>query len=149
MNCVYKFQCLDKNIKEFYIGSSVDYVSRMYDHKCHYHSTKYPYFNNLKLYKFIRNNGGWDNWQSIIVEKYENYTKQQLLVEEQKYKDLLKPQLNSINAYGRDKEKNQILIDKHSLNRKNIKDKCPHCHLEMLKCNIARHVKFTCRKVIR
>lgn len=29
------------------------------------------------------------------------------------------------------------------------KDKCPNCHLEMLKQNIRRHVKFTCRKILR
>ena len=53
----------------FYIGSAYDFEYRQGNHisKC-YNITDRDH--NLQVYKFIRQNGGWDEWQMIIHEKY-------------------------------------------------------------------------------
>ena len=33
--CVYKLKCKDTNITEFYIGSSINFKRRKYNHKSH------------------------------------------------------------------------------------------------------------------
>ena len=47
--------------ENFYIGSTNDFVKRKIIHK-HYCKTK-----DLKLYQYIRENGGWDNWNMEII----------------------------------------------------------------------------------
>ena len=139
MKCVYKLKCKDTNITEFYIGSSIDFRERKYLHK--YNS------NNLNsrqycfpLYMFINVNGGFENWEFEVIKEYKFITKKELTMNEQYYKDLLKPELNSQNAYGLDIERikntNKILV---KINNKK-KANCPYCNLEMLKINIKRHI---------
>ena len=65
---IYKLQCKDKNILETYIG----YMTNRNREACHKSSCNKetsPDYNDYK-YKFIRENGGWDNWELIIIEKY-------------------------------------------------------------------------------
>jgi hypothetical protein len=67
---IYKIVCNDLNIKDLYIGSTVNFKNRKSHHKlsCYYESNNYSY--NYKIYKIIRDNGGWDNWTMLEVEKY-------------------------------------------------------------------------------
>jgi hypothetical protein len=67
---IYKIVCNDLNIKDLYIGSTVDFKVRKSSHKknCYDESNKYSY--NYKIYKIIRDNGGWDNWTMLEIEKY-------------------------------------------------------------------------------
>ena len=99
MNCVYKIVCKDPTITEFYIGSTKDLNTRGHKTKCN--NPKNNSY-NTPLYQFIRSNGGWDNWEMIVLEETPNYDKQNRFILEQSYKDKLKPQLNSINAFGYD-----------------------------------------------
>ena len=128
MKCVYKIKCRDPTITEFYIGSSTNFHRRKITHKsdCNsLNSIKY----NYKVYKFIRNNGGFNNWEFEIEQKCEELNKYDLEILEQIYKDLLEPQLNS----------KQVIINK--------KENCPQCGLEMLKTSIYQHIKKWCKKV--
>ena len=99
MNCVYKIVCKDPTITEFYIGSTKDLNTRGHKTKCN--NPKNESY-NIPLYQFIRSNGGWDNWDILVLEEIPNYDKNNRLKLEQFYKDKLKPKLNSINAYGLD-----------------------------------------------
>ena len=67
MNIIYKISCKDKNIRDFYIGSTIDFNRRKSVHK-HYCKSGF----NLKLYNFINENEGWDNFEMEIVQKYAN-----------------------------------------------------------------------------
>ena len=60
---LYKLCCKDLNIKDIYIGHTTNFTKRKQSHKnsC---STK-----DIKVYQFIRDNGGWDNWEMIEIEK--------------------------------------------------------------------------------
>jgi len=129
-SCVYSIQCKDKEVKEFYIGSTKTYDIRYTIHKsnCNNKNSKdYTY----PVYKFIRENGGWNNWEMIVEVKTNDLCKEELLELEQYYMDLLEPSLNCKNTI---KRWSQDIINKK-------KGNCPHCNLEMLARHIPRHIK--------
>ena len=51
-------------------------------------------FHNLKVYKFIRNNGGFDNWNVVEIEKYDASDKYDLYIREQFFYYFLGATLN-------------------------------------------------------
>ena len=75
-SCIYKIQCNDKLIKEIYIGSTINFINRRYYHKNNYEKK------DTKVYKFIRENGGWNNWTMTKIKECNFETKKQLLNEE-------------------------------------------------------------------
>lgn len=60
----YKIFCKDSNIQDIYIGKTCDIIGRMRLHK---HSCKSK--KDIKLYNFINDNGGWDNFDYIILKE--------------------------------------------------------------------------------
>ena len=118
MNIVYKLHSKDSDIKEFYIGSSKNFKKRKNVHKsdCNNENSK---IYNIKLYKFIRANGGYNNFDyEILLETIEDNIKKI----EQKYIDELKPALNCIRACGFDKkeyEKQYNKINKIKISKQN------------------------------
>jgi hypothetical protein len=73
MALIYKISCRDIKITECYVGSTEDFSQRCSEHKSdcnNEHSKGY----NLKVYKYIRANGGWDNFiiEAIIDCDLEN-----------------------------------------------------------------------------
>jgi len=86
---------------EIYVGSTVlTLAQRLGHHK--EASVKCP---NTKIYKFIRDNGGWSHFKIILIEDYPCERKEQLLMREQYYKETLKATLNNNNCFGQDKER--------------------------------------------
>lgn len=66
---IYKICCKDLNIKDLYVGHTTNFTKRKYGHKyrCNNENDK---FYNFNVYRFIRDNGGWDNWEMIEIEKF-------------------------------------------------------------------------------
>jgi len=62
----YKLCCNDTTIKHTYVGSTVNFTRRKSSHK--YDSTD-PKKVNRKIYATMANNGGWDNWSMVLIEK--------------------------------------------------------------------------------
>jgi hypothetical protein len=62
----YRIVCNDLNIKDCYIGHTTNFINRKRYHKniCN-NELRF----NFKVYKFIRENGGWDNWSMIMIEQ--------------------------------------------------------------------------------
>ena len=58
---IYKIYCKNMNIKNIYIGSTIDIIKRISLHK---HNSKTSL---LPLYRFIRNNNGFDNFDVEIL----------------------------------------------------------------------------------
>jgi hypothetical protein len=95
---IYEISCLDINITENYIGSTINFKSRKSKHKfsCNNISdASYP----LHIYNIIRENGGWENWNMHPIEKIEYETIIEARIREQYWIDLKKSSLNSCNAY--------------------------------------------------
>ena len=92
---VYKLKCNDPNIKEFYIGSSVNIKKRIISHKTKCNNiTSIGY--NFKVYEFIRNNGNFDNFEFEILLEIEVKSKKELKNKyEAKYIIDFKPELNT------------------------------------------------------
>jgi len=76
---IYKIACKDLNKKEVYIGSTKNFIERYNAHKRH---SKYK---TVKLYKYIRNNGGFDNFDMTILESFDNISNKDLFIKETKY----------------------------------------------------------------
>ena len=90
----YKIVCNDPAITDCYNGSC---CSLKYRKKSHKEKSLYPNDKgyNLKVYRFIRENGGWDNWVFIQLEESPCKSKQELLARERHWFDILRPTLNS------------------------------------------------------
>ena len=100
---VYKLGCKDTTVLEIYIGSTHDKNEREQKHKTRCNNENYEYY-NLKVYEFIRANGGYDNWKFEVIEIFpcENYI--QLRIRERYHYDKLKPALNMIRPYVSEEE---------------------------------------------
>jgi hypothetical protein len=128
---IYKIFCKDHSIKEIYIGHTTNFVTRKSSHKTNCKII------NSKLYCYIREHGGWDNWEIIMLddidcENYENARKT-----EQIYIDKYNSELNSINAYSvKDKEYNENEVYKVA-----TKYTCECCNYKCSsKCNLNKHL---------
>jgi hypothetical protein len=49
-----------------YVGHTTDFTKRKNNHKKSCNNSKSKDY-NLKVYDFIRKNGGWDNWSIVLV----------------------------------------------------------------------------------
>jgi len=93
---IYKIVCKDPNITDVYVGHTTNFVQRKYAHKQNCSNIKSTYY-NLKLYKTIRDNGNWSNWEMSIVNFYKCKNQLEARQKEQEYFILLGATLNSIN----------------------------------------------------
>ena len=66
---IYKLCCDDTNIHDIYVGSTTNFTLRKSQHKgaCNNPNNK---DHNYNVYKFIRENGGWTNWDMVEIERY-------------------------------------------------------------------------------
>lgn len=86
----YKLCHSTDDTKEFYIGSTDDFESRMKSHKRACNND-----GQYKVYQYIRDNDGFDNWTFEILEQCEGENKQDRLIKEATYIKALKPKLNT------------------------------------------------------
>ena len=122
---IYKIVCNDLEVKEFYVGSTTNFRNRKYQHKSDCNNEgRYHY--NLKLYQFIRSNGGWDNWLIVPLFEYtECENKMQKLIMERKYYEELGATLNC-QCPSRSKKEYHKTSDTYKEYQKNYAktDKC-------------------------
>ena len=97
---IYKIYCKDINIVDCYVGQTINFINRKSKHR-------YSAINktNRKIYNFINDNGGWNNWIIEIIEEllfdcskeelfFEGYTKK-ILDRERFWISTLKSTLNT------------------------------------------------------
>jgi hypothetical protein len=93
--CIYKLVHKDDvNNENVYIGSTTNFRKRKNEHKSrilkegneHYFQKKYVY---------IRENGGWDSWEMIEIEKYPCNDKREAETRERYWIEQYKSELNS------------------------------------------------------
>lgn len=98
--CIYKLVHFDDlNDENIYVGHCTNIVQRRYNHRtacCKPDNRDY----NLKVYQFIRENGGWDQWEMILIEKYPCDNGDQARARERYWKRELNATLNK-NEPGR------------------------------------------------
>lgn len=96
---VYKIVSRDPLIEDSYVGSTCNFTARKAMHK-KTTTNKVHHLYHIPLYTFIRSNGGWTNFDIILIEAYPCESKLELLARERHHFDLLKPTLNK-NTPGR------------------------------------------------
>jgi len=151
---IYKFVCNDITIPNTYVGSSTDFTKRKSNHKSACNNDRSPRY-NLYVYQFIRENGGWENWTILKICDYPCQNKFELELEERRYMELLKSDLNKQKP-GRTKHEhyvdNKIKIDQkireyNKIHKEKIKarqntvDCCPTCGCNYTHSNKSRHLK--------
>jgi len=152
---IYKLCCKDANITEIYIGSTTNFRLRKSQHKTACNNIKNPLKYNYKVYKFIRENKGFENWDMIEIEKVNATDKKDLEKNERRVIEELRPSLNCSIPHRTQKEYVIINADKikeydkkyRSNNidkikdRKNEKIDCV-CGSSIKRGSLSRHVKY-------
>ena len=119
----YKIYCKDINFHDVYIGHTTNFVQRKHAHKraCN-KSTEQSH--NLKVYKIIRERGGWDNWNMEIIGFKNCKDHSDACTVEQEYFDSYEASLNSILAKKSIIERLPIAKEKLDLYCEVCKIKC-------------------------
>ena len=91
---IYKIVCNDLNIKDVYVGHTTEFTKRKNSHKNRCNNPNDKKY-NLKIYKTIRENEGWDNWSMIEIEKYPCNDKNEACSRERHWYEQLNSNLNT------------------------------------------------------
>jgi len=115
----YQFECKNKLENQpdlSYVGSTHNWDVRMRNHKSKCNNQK-DRDHNLKIYKMIREFGGWKNWRVIKIDHIKNITKTEAKIHEQSLMDKYASGMNSHRA--------TVSKEKHQLQIKEWKDSHP------------------------
>ena len=132
---IYKLVCKNKAITDIYIGHSNNETSRYRSHKSAFNGSGNG--KKCRVYQFIRDNGGWDNWEFIVLERFP-FEKVEAFQKEKLWFDQLQPSLNDRSPRGRIISPSQRM--KHWRERVGLFE-C-HCGVSVSRCNKARHLKL-------
>jgi hypothetical protein len=66
---IYKIVCNNLEITDSYVGSTTQFTKRKTLHKSNCNNEKSREY-HFKLYQTIRDNGGWENWKMLEIEKF-------------------------------------------------------------------------------
>ena len=123
---IYKLCCNDVNVKDVYVGSTLNFKKRKSEHKTKCYREKDKAY-NYKVYQFIRANGGWDNFDMILIEQYEAKSKLDLHARERHWLETLNATLNGYIPTRTDaeyyKDNIEYYNEYHKQYRKNNSDK--------------------------
>ena len=118
---VYKLCCNDLSIKDIYIGSTTSFRKRKYAHKTCCNNINNKNY-NFKVYKFIRDNGGWSNWSMILINETPCNSKLELNKHERYYYEKFNSTLNSDYPGRTLSEYNEDNKDKLKIKKKKYRD---------------------------
>ena len=92
--CVmYQIKCNDPEVDHVYVGHTTDFTKRKSKHKTDSKSS------DRKLYRTIRENGGWDNFKMLQVETFPCNNKREAEAREDQLMTALKANMNQIRAF--------------------------------------------------
>ena len=131
---MYKIVCKDLNIKDCYVGHTVNYIKRKSSHKTSCNNQNYKEY-NYNVYKFIRENGGWQNWDIIEIKKYPCNDKREAEAEERRLYEELNANLNNNRPCITENEKKKQIKEKQK-----IKIEC-ECGSKICKGDLSKHLK--------
>jgi hypothetical protein len=118
-------------VDDFYIGSTTDFIKRKYGHKTVSKTS------DIKIYKIIRDNGGWDEWIMTAIEEYKECENQiQARIREEEWRVKLNATMNTIKAYLSIEEKKEYEKKYSKDYRKNNIDKIKEYDKNYRKNNI-------------
>jgi hypothetical protein len=151
---MYRIVCRDPTITDCYIGSTTDFTKRKSSHKSACNNSK-DENHHYYLYQFIRDHGGWENWDVLEIEMYRAVDKpdqarrERCWLEtygatlnkaipsrtEKEYREENREQIRERNKVYREENREQI--------RENDREKstCNICNIIYSKSNLSQHKK--------
>lgn len=114
---IYKLVCNDVNVTNCYVGHTTNFISRKNGHKTTCNNPNSPDY-NIKVYKSIRDNGGWDNWKMVMIEPYPCENVLEAEKKEREWFEKLEADLNSKFPTRTLKEYNEMNKEKLAEQRK-------------------------------
>ena len=111
---VYKIVCNDLSLPYCYVGHTTHFTKRKSRHKWRCNNPdKIGY--NYKVYQTIRENGGWDNFSMVFIEKFPCENRIEAAARERYWYDQLNADMNknvpsrTKQEYLKDKKHNKLL----------------------------------------
>ena len=103
----YKIVCKDLNVSHIYVGHTTDFTKRKHSHKqaCINPNLKH---HNLEVYKRIRENGGWENWDMVLISTESVTNSLEARRREREITEQLQADLNMIRAFRSKEEADEI-----------------------------------------
>ena len=101
---IYKIQHIEKE-ELLYVGSTTDFIKRKSRHKSNCNNIKSI---KAKVYRMMRENGGWEEFKMIEIEKFPCNDKREAEKRENEVMKELKSNMNSNRAYITKVEKKAI-----------------------------------------
>ena len=118
--CIYKIEHVDDE-KLVYVGHTTNFDKRNTKHKsscCNNKETNYK----LKVYQMIRENGGWDMFKMIEVEKYPCNDKREAERRENEVMKDLKANMNMRKSFSTEDENKEIKREYYQSNKPKIQE---------------------------
>jgi hypothetical protein len=103
---IYRLVCKNLDVKECYIGSTVNWIKRKSLHKSRCNNEIYQEYNEKK-YVFIRANGGWSAWEMVLVEDFPCENNLEAKKRERYWQEHFASELNMRNAYINKEQKKE------------------------------------------
>ena len=91
---IYKICCRDINIEEIYVGMTTNFEQRRREHRSHCTNESCKKYKS-HVYTFIRNNGGWSNWDMVLIDTVNVSNKLEAHKAERSYVENLRASLNT------------------------------------------------------
>jgi hypothetical protein len=132
---IYKIVCNNLEITDCYVGSTTNFNKRKATHKIQCIK------DNSKVYKFIRDNGNWENWSMVEIEKYPCKDNNEKFARERYWIETLKSSLNTIIPTRNRKQHYEANKDKllEYKNNRNIEKHICICGSSYTLCHKSRH----------
>jgi hypothetical protein len=92
---IYKIYCKNQIVTGVYVGHTTNFIKRKYHHKICSNNLN----NKLEIYKTIRENGGWENWEMVEIGCYNCKNSEEARIKEQKHYEELNASLNAVPPY--------------------------------------------------
>lgn len=114
---IYKIVCKDLAVKDLYVGSTCSWSRRKSSHKKSIIDTTNEAYNYKKAV-VIRENGGWDNWEMVLIEDYPCETREQAHKKERELTEKLGATMNVFRAFVTPEE----IKERDKLNQKKYRE---------------------------
>ena len=106
---IYKLCCNDASITDIYIGSTTNFRRRKFTHKSSCHNSKSQNYNQ-NVYQFIRENGGFNAFDMIEIERCNATDKRNIDIPVKDGNTTPNSTFNN-NDFSTTKSKEELLID--------------------------------------
>jgi hypothetical protein len=126
---MYKIVCNDLNVKECYVGHTINMTKRKCVHKSACNNEKNK-DHNLKIYQIIRETGGFDNWTMLLVEKFPCKDKHEACKRQREIIEELGEKKNKLIRYLTEEDLKEYDKKYYQINKEETNEKieCEYCY---------------------